>query len=263
MAAIAITGALVVPLQATASGPRTTKPIGYIYAGSIFAGLYTLAVAPNDTMTVVKNTPSPSGDIGGIAVLHSKAGLNLYVLGGPFGGIGSIYQYSVSTRTGAITLTKYAPIPGVLASLRGNNLLAYDGRGINPSFTSVIYADVCADKACSHYGLAGFRADPTTGVLKELAAPGSQFIDSDSISGRRIAVLAAPQSGPGRVITSALIDTRRVVSSRWELPIGSSTNRVKPSAATTSPPATASVLTASASTTLRRLASSRAPATTA
>jgi hypothetical protein len=142
LTAVAVTGVLTIPLPAIASVPKSAPvPIGYIYAGTISSGLETLAVAKDHSVTVVKDTPSPGGDIGGVALLHTKGGVWLYVESGAFGGLGNIYEYSVNKRTGAIARTKAKPVAAI-GSLRGNNLLAYDGYGMNPSYGSFIYAQI-------------------------------------------------------------------------------------------------------------------------
>jgi hypothetical protein len=138
-------------LRAASAPLSTPAPIGYIYAGSIFAGLDTLAVAP---------------------------------------------RRRVATK---------APLVAALGFLRGNNLFAYDGYGANPSYASVIYAQVCTSQPCSQYGLTGFRANATTGALQKLASPAPASIDSVSISGDRLAILQPPASGPGLVVSSYLI----------------------------------------------------------
>ncbi|MGC9962396.1 MAG: hypothetical protein ABSE47_10930 [Acidimicrobiales bacterium] len=209
VASTVVVGALIVPLRAAAGAAKnTTKPIGYIYAGSIFAGLDTLAVAANDSVKVVKKTASPSGDIGGVALLHGASGLYLYVIAGPFAQEGEIYQYSVNKQTGAITRSSVAPVAGVLPYLHGNNLFAFDGRATNSSFASVIYANVCIDKACTKYGLQEFRANPTTGALSKVGTAGSEFMVSVSVSGERMAILQHPKSGPGLIIDSLLCNEK-------------------------------------------------------
>jgi hypothetical protein len=206
LTAVAVTGVLTIQLPAIASVPKSAPAlIGYIYAGTISSGLETLAVAKDHTVTVVKDTPSPGGDIAGVALLHTKGGLWLYVESGAFGSLGNIYEYSVNKRTGAIARTKAKPVASI-GSLRGNNLLAYDGYGMNPAYGSFIYAQTCASKppctAFSSFGLVGFRANATTGALQQLATPKAANINSTSISGDRLAVIEDSSTGPGLVVSS-------------------------------------------------------------
>src|SRR5215472_5430147 len=183
-AVVAVTGIVTAPSRAVASAPQVIPaPIGYIYAGAVLGGLDTLAVAPDHSVTVIRNTPAPDVHISGVALLHTKGGLWLYVESGPFGGLDNIYEYAVNTKTGAIARTKAPPV-AALGDLRGNNLFAYDGYGANPAYTSVVYAQVCATKPCTQYGLTGFRANATTGALQKLASPSPAAIDSVSINGR-------------------------------------------------------------------------------
>jgi hypothetical protein len=213
-AGIAVAGLLTVPVTAAAArqdaaaaaAKKAPKPIGYIYAGSIFGGIYTLAVEPGDAVKVVKDTPSPNGDIGGVALLHTKSGLHLYVVAGPFGREGEIYQYSVDRKTGAIAPTKIPPVTGALPTFSGNNLFAYDGYATDPSYASVIYVQACDDPSCSTYGLVALRANPATGALHEFGPRASSFMHSISVDGDRMAILQSPQSGPGLVLSSLRID---------------------------------------------------------
>jgi hypothetical protein len=192
---------------------RAVRPIAgdRLHLRGLSTGLETLAVAKDHSVTVVKDTPSPGGDIAGVALLHTKGGLWLYVESGAFGGLGNIYEYSVNNRTGAIARTKAKPV-AALGGLRGDNLLAYDGYGTNPSYGSFIYAQTCASTppctAFSSFGLVGFRASATTGALHQLAAPRAANIISASVSGDRLAVLEDSSTGPGLVVSSYQIASK-------------------------------------------------------
>jgi hypothetical protein len=189
-------------LLAVMSGPvhaspkQALKPIGYIYAGTINEGLDTLAVAANHTMTLVKVSPAPAVHISGVAILHTKQGVHLYVLAGPFDDA-SIYEYSVNGATGDLTLDKVPPVTGLLADGAGNNLHAYDGFATNPKDASNIYVQKCVDKACTRWGLADYHSNPTTGALKLAGPVKASPIEWVSLQGDRMDLLEQTKTGDG------------------------------------------------------------------
>jgi hypothetical protein len=204
LAVTALTGLLAVPLSAAASPATAPAPIGYIYGGSISSGLFTLAVAKDHSLKVVRDTPSQGGDIAGVALLHTKGGMWLYVESGAFGGAGSIYEYAVNRKTGAIKRTKAAPIPA-LGVFRGNNLFAYDGHAANPAFTSVLWSPVCIGTGCATFGIEGFRANPNTGALQKYQAAQPSRVQAMSVIGDWMALLQDQPKG-GLAVSSALIN---------------------------------------------------------
>ena len=201
------TGGAAASSRARSEPLKVSKSIGYLYGGTISHGVDTLAVAANHTTTLVKETASPGGDIGGMAILHLPSGVYLYVLAGSFGGQGSVYTYAVNIRTGALTRTKAAPVPLVLAAERGNNLYPYDGFATGPGGESVLYALRCLTPACSAYGIVRYHPNPKTGALTLTAKPVSSEVDWMSLEGNRLAILTRDshhQEGivPGKITHS-------------------------------------------------------------
>jgi hypothetical protein len=190
-----------VALGATTSASGTTAPkaspktIGYIYAGTIPSGIETLAVHADYTLSLVHTTPSPSQAISGMALLHTDSGLKLYVDAGPFGQLSSIYTYSVSATTGALTKSTAKPAGPLAYPNGGNNLFAWDGRAHKATDADAIYALTCIATNCSTYGLGVYKVNQKTGAPTLAGPPRAAQINEMSGYGDRID-LEGSDSGP-------------------------------------------------------------------
>jgi hypothetical protein len=175
----------------------TAKPIGYIYAGTINSGIETLAVHSDHTLKLVHTTPLPAGAtaVGGVTLVHTKAGLKLYVLAGAFAQAGSIYTYSVSPTTGALTKST-AKVNGIQPVQGGNNLFSWDGQAQSAGDGDAVYASTCVGAItggfCSSYGVGLYDVNQKTGALKLAATPTPAKIWGISVAGDRMNVLVAP-----------------------------------------------------------------------
>jgi hypothetical protein len=184
-----------------------TKTVGYIYAGTITGGVETLAVHPDYTLSLVHTTPSPGGDISGVTLLHTKSGLKLYVLAGTFGGPGSIYTYSVSPTTGALTKSAVKPPAGNAFDIQGgNNLFSWDGRLHSASDADAVYAPTCVGSGCAaySYGFGVYKVNQSTGALTLAATPHAENIQHMAGADDRIDLLVSNSSG--RIIDSMRVD---------------------------------------------------------
>ncbi len=200
LAAIAAIGIGCASGPAAASGTEhpAAKPspaTGYIYAGTIASGLQTLAVHADHTVTLARTIPSPGGAIGGVTLLHTKAGIKLYVMAGVFGSKQSIYTYSVNESSGKLTLSSKPPIQNVLAGQRGNNLYSWDGQGHNPDFDDALYAETCVASNCSTYGLGFYKVNLNTGALTLAETPSAATLNWVSVQDDRMAILVPENPG--------------------------------------------------------------------
>jgi hypothetical protein len=223
LVALAMTGSAALGATAasgTAAPNVTAKTIGYIYAGTINSGLETLAVHSDYTATLVHTTPLPTGtsSVGGVALMHTKAGLRLYVIAGAFAQPGSIYTYSVSA-TGALTKSAVKPVKGPVPFQIGNNLSSWDGQALSPADADTLYAPTCIGSTCSTYGVGLYEINQTTGAPKLAATPAAAKVQRISVVGDRMNVLVQPPTG-GTAILPIKIDhaTGRFINgSRFDL----------------------------------------------
>jgi hypothetical protein len=214
--AVVLTGSAALGAATSASGVSAPtlqlKTVGYIYAGTVADGIETLAVRSDDTLSLVHTTPSPGGpppygDIGGVTLVHTKSGPKLYVLAGRPGYQASIYTYSVSATTGALTKSTVKPPAGsATIGPPGNDLLSWDGRAHSPGDADAVYAEACVGSGCTTgtYGLGVYKVNQSTGALTLVGFPHAANIMNMAGADDRIDLLES--SSLGRSINSFRIN---------------------------------------------------------
>jgi len=121
--------------QGRATAVPPAAPAGYVFLGT--SPITVLSQSSTGSLKVVSH--SAGGVAIGMALAHAQNGLNLYELA-PRPGVNvyGVYHYVVDQSTGALT-PKGGPVGSYLASSLRDDLVAYDGRGINASWGSELY----------------------------------------------------------------------------------------------------------------------------
>jgi hypothetical protein len=200
-AATGTAGARVGPLTHSTPDRASSKPRGFVYAGTFTGAIDILAVEPNWTLKLIGSEPTAAPRNEGLAILHTPAGVRLYAIQAS-SVVGSLYEFSVNTKTGKLTADNSTPVPDIVPTESGSGgLLAYDGYATNKSDKSTLFAEACTTDPCGgQTGPVQFSINPQTGAPKLVGGLPSAVDEFDeSINRNDLDILASAKGGGAQV----------------------------------------------------------------